>query len=98
MSGGSMNYLFCQVHEEAVGMMGDAELDELMHDISNLLRDCEWWHSGDICEEDYRKSIARFKAKWLGKSANRSERLERLINERIDQVRKECRLLIGYEE
>ena len=97
MSGGSMNYLYCEV-QDAVGMMGDAELDELIHDVSILLRNCEWWHSSDICEEDYRKSVASFKAKWFGNSTNRSERLEKLINEMIDQVRKECRHLIGYEE
>lgn len=98
MSGGSMDYLYCRVLESAVGNMGDAELDELMHDIANLLHDCEWWDSGDICEDTYRKSVAEFKEKWFGKSANRSERLEKLIDEKINQVRKECRQLIGFPE
>jgi hypothetical protein len=79
-------------------MMGDAELDELMKDIADLLHDCEWWHSSDICEETYRESVAKFKSKWFGKSANRSQRLEKLIDDRIDQVRKECRQLIGFAE
>lgn len=98
MSGGSMNYLYSRVFDDAVGMMGDAELDELMRDISDLLHDCEWWHSSDISEEAYRKSVAEFKKKWFGNSANRSERLEKIIDEKINQVRKECRQLIGFAE
>lgn len=98
MSGGSMNYLCFRVEEEAVGMMEDAELDELMKDISTLLHDCEWWHSGDYGEDGYRKSVAKFKAKWFGKSAHRSKRLEKLIDEKIEQVRKECRQMIGFVE
>lgn len=98
MSGGSMNYLYSRVFDDAVGMMDDAELDELMRDISDLLHDCEWWHSSDICEETYRKSVGEFKKKWFGNSANRSERLEKIIDEKINQVRKECRQLIGFAE
>lgn len=98
MSGGSMNYICYEVKEYAVGMMEDAELDDLMNDVSTLLHDCEWWHSGDTCEETYRKSIARFKAKWFSKTAQRSKRLEKLIDEKIDQVRKECRQMIGFVE
>ena len=97
MSGGSMNYLYSRVYD-AVGMMDDAELDELIRDISDLLHDCEWWHSSDICEETYRKSVVEFKKKWFGNSANRSERLEKIIDEKINQVRKECRQLIGFTE
>ena len=98
MSGGSMDYLYYKIEEEAVGRMGDAELDELMKDIANLLHDCEWWLSGDTCEDTYRKRIAEFKSKWFGKTAHRSERLARLIDEKLDQVRKECRQMIGFEE
>jgi hypothetical protein len=98
MSGGSMNYLYFRVKEDAFGMMADAELNELMEDISTLLHDCEWWHSGDYGEDDYRRSVAKFKAKWFGKSAHRSKRLEKLIDEKIEQVRKECRQMIGFVE
>lgn len=98
MSGGSMCYVYSQVRNEAVGMMCDAELDELMNDIADLLHDCEWWHSSDICEETYRKTVAEFKSKWFGDPAKRSERLEKLIDEKIAQVRKECRQMIGFAE
>lgn len=98
MSGGSMGYVYSVVRNEAVGMMCDAELDELMNDIADLLHDCEWWTSGDTCEETYRKSVAKFKAKWFGDPAKRSERLVKLIDEKIDRVRKECRQMIGFAE
>lgn len=98
MSGGSMNYLCYKIEEEAVGYMCDAELDELMRDIANLLHDCEWWHSCDYSEDSYRKSAAEFKRKWFGNTAHRNERLERLIDEKLDQVRKECRQMIGFAE
>lgn len=98
MSGGSMGYVYSVVRNEAAGMMGDAELDELMIDISDLLHDCEWWHSGDIGEETYRKTVARFKSKWFGDPTKRSERLEKLIDEKIAQVRTECRQMIGFAE
>lgn len=96
MSGGSMGYL-CYSVQDAVGMMEDAELDELMRDVSQLLHDCEWWHSGDYGEDSYRESVAKFKAKWFGKSKTRTERLERLIDERIEKARRECRQMIGLE-
>lgn len=98
MSGGSMDYLFIKVEEEAVGKMHDAELDEFMQDVAHLLHDAEWWDSGDIIEQTYRESVARFKRKWFGTGGHRSKRLERLIDEKIDQVRKECRQMIGFEE
>lgn len=98
MSGGSMDYVYFKVKEYAVGMMGDAELNDLMEDVAELLHDCEWWHSGDYDEDDYRRSVAQFKEKWFGKTANRSKRLEKLIDEKIEQVRKECRQMIGFVE
>ena len=98
MSGGSMGYVYSVLRTEAVGMMCDAELDELMDDIADLLHDCEWWHSADICEETYRETVAEFKSKWFGDPAKRSERLEKLIDEKIAQVRKECRQMIGFAE
>lgn len=97
MSGGSMNYLCYSVQNDAVGRMGDPELNELMQDVATLLHDCEWWHSADTCAETYSKSVAKFKAKWFGKSKTRTERLERLIDERIEKARRECRQMIGLE-
>lgn len=95
MSGGSMDYLYWKVEEHAVGCMGDMELDELMQDIAGLLHDREWCLSGDTCEDTYRESVNRFKAKWLQGGNCRNERLKKLIDKRVDDLRKELRGMIG---
>lgn len=97
MSGGSMNYIYCRFEEEVVGHMHDVELDEMMQDIAELLHDCEWWHSGDICEDTYRKTVKKFKAKWLQGGSCRTKRLEKIIDDRLVAVRKELRQAIGAE-
>ena len=47
------------------GCMDDEELEELLQDFCDLLYDVEWQNSGEISEEDYRKSVAEFKKRWL---------------------------------
>lgn len=96
MSGGSMQYLYARFREEVEGRMEDVELEALMHDISDLLHDLEWYQSGDYGPETYRKTVKAFKAKWLG-GAGRNARLERLIDERIAKAREECLQMIGVE-
>ena len=78
MSGGSFNYA-CYHIEELAGHMEDTELDELMADVGKLAHDLEWYRSGDICEETYRKTVDAFKTKWF--KANRSKRIEKYIKE-----------------
>lgn len=95
MSGGSMNYVYSTLEEYAVGMMKDAELDEMMADIANLLHACEWWHSGDYSEGQYREKANQFKKKWLGDMRTREARLERIIDEKANELRKELRKMIG---
>lgn len=65
MSGGSFNYIYSKLEYEVKGKMGDIELNDLMNDIINLLKDLEWAASGDDDPEDYEKSVAEFKKKWL---------------------------------
>lgn len=45
--------------------MEDREVSELLFDIACLLHSCEWYKSGDNCEETYRKHLKQFKAKWF---------------------------------
>ena len=45
--------------------MFDKELDELCKDLTVVLHDVEWWQSSDIGEEEYRKTVSKFKKKWL---------------------------------
>ena len=65
MSGGSYSYLYQQIQREYVGRMVDSDLDLLMQDLVNLMHDLEWWQSCDYSEEQYRKTVDKFKKKWL---------------------------------
>ena len=65
MSGGSRNYIFSAIDDNLVGRMYDAELDDLMADISALAYEVEWWDSGDTDEERYRKVVKKFKKNGL---------------------------------
>lgn len=65
MSGGMMDYIYASVEEYCVGRMEDAEMNDLMKDLVEVLHDLEWWQSDDIGEEDYRETLSNFKKKWL---------------------------------
>lgn len=65
MSGGSYDYKSYVIEEYYAGRMFDLELNEMMGDLVKVLHDVEWWQSGDISEEDYRKTVTEFKKKWL---------------------------------
>lgn len=81
MSGGSLNYVFCQIENNLCGQMEDAELNDLMLDIGKLAHDLEWWKSGDTSEKEYRKTVKAFKAKWF--EADRNKRIEKYVKEAI---------------
>lgn len=83
MSGGSYNYTCYQVKEEYVGRMFDPELDDMMKDLYQVLRDVEWWQSCDIGEDSYRKTVQEFKDKWFGK---RDERLRELVKAELQRA------------
>lgn len=55
--------------------------------------DPEWYDSDDYGEDDYRKSVAKFKAKWFEQS--REERLKNYIDEAVDELRKDLYMMIG---
>lgn len=96
MSGGSYDYKYCTIDEYYVGAMHDAELDEMMADLVVLLHDLEWWQSCDYGEEDYRKTVRRFKAKWF--SSDRCERLKPIIERKIEATRTELLNIIGVKD
>lgn len=93
MSGGSHNYICYKIEEELVGRMHDAELDDLMADISELAHSLEWAESGDTSIEDYQQDVVKFKQKWF--KADRNERLIGYIEEKIKSTRKELLVLVG---
>lgn len=94
MSGGSMNYIYYQVEEQA-DYMGDRELIELVKDVAKLLHDREWYISGDYCEDTWIESARLFKEKWF--KSSREERLKSMIEEIFAAARKESMDLIGVE-
>ena len=95
MSGGSRNYISFAIDDNLVGRMYDAELDDLMADISKLAYEVEWWDSGDTDEEQYRKVVKRFKKKWFG--TDRNERLKGYIDEKLAELKSDMYTMIGVD-
>ena len=91
MSGGSMDYICFQIAKYSADLC-DLELADLAKDLAKVYHDAEWWHSGDICEETYRKTVAKFKKKWFG--SDRELRLKGYVTEVFDVAYKECLRLI----
>ena len=65
MSGGSHDYIYSALLNQCQDKMRDEELNEMIVDFATVLHDLEWWCSGDIGEDDYRKSATDFKKKWF---------------------------------
>ena len=95
MSGGSYNYIYSKLSVECEGEMHDAEMDDLIKDLCEVLHDLEWWQSGDYSEDQYRETVSEFKKKWL--TGDRQERLKGYIDEQIETVRHQLYSLIGEE-
>lgn len=96
MSGGHWNYKDEELKDEMfnysekpTNVLNDIELSELVWDILNLLHDYDWFVSGDTGEEDWLASKVAFKKKWL--SGSRNDRLEKLIEKRLQEVSDELR-------
>lgn len=93
MSGGHMDYLCYSVEEHANDLI-DKQLVKMAKDFAKLLHDCEWYHSGDISKGEYNLTIKEFKDKWL-KDSCRNGRLKEIIDESLDDMRKELYGIIG---
>ena len=94
MSGGSYGYRYSDIEETYAGRMFDAELDELIIDLVPVLKAVEWWQSSDTSEKEYRKAVQKFKKKWLSDDT-RTERLGKIINEKVEELREELLKMIG---
>ena len=95
MSGGSMNYAFHYINDMA-HYVDDKEIKDLMNDLSELMHDLEWWQSGDYSRGTYEETLAGFKKKWLGaKDDNRLHRIEKYINESLDEMKVEIGRILG---
>lgn len=93
MSGGSYDYICYKLEEQCENNMHDAEMNDLIKDLCKVLHDLEWWDSGDISEEAYRKTLLAFKKKWF--KDDRAERLKGYIDEQIGVVKSQLYSLIG---
>lgn len=93
MSGGSYSYIYSRLEEECGGRMYDAEMNDLIKDLCDLLHTLEWWQSGDTSEDRYREKLSCFKAKWF--KGDRQERLKGYIDDQIGIVRSQLYSLIG---
>jgi len=93
MSGGDYSYIYSKLSMECEGRMYDAEMNDLIKDLCEVLHDLEWWQSGDTSEERYRNTLTKFKAKWF--KGDRQERLKGYIDEQIGIVRSQLYSLIG---
>ena len=51
MSGGAYDYECYRFEEQYTGRMHDAEMNELVKDLYDVLHDVEWWQSDDIGED-----------------------------------------------
>ena len=94
MSGGSLNYFYCQL-EDHVGDFGDKELDELVKDLVELFHDREWYLSSDTGVGDWNEARDAFKAKWFTKHG-RGERIEKYLSELSEEVRKSLGISHNY--
>lgn len=96
MSGGSYSYIYSTLLNECDGAMYDAEMNDMIRDLADVLHDLEWWQSSDSSEDNYRTTLAKFKAKWF--KGDREKRLKGYIDSQIEIVRRELYHLIGETE
>ena len=96
MSGGSYNYVYNRLRTECEGQMYDAEMNDMITDLCDVLHDLEWWQSGDYSEYEYRETLSEFKQKWF--HGDREERLKSYIDNQIGIVKANLYDLIGISE
>lgn len=85
MSGGSLNYFYCQL-DEHIGDFGDKELDNLVADLAKLFKDREWYLSADTGKGNWNAARETFKKKWFTEHG-RQERIEQYLKEFSDEIR-----------
>ena len=102
MSGGRFNYADCNLKSEMFGwvdepcnVMEDDEISELVWDVLELIRVYDYYSCSDTDRDTYIKRKKEFKKKWFG---NRSERLEQIVDKKIEQLREEVKEMIGDQE
>lgn len=94
MSGGHFDYQDFTLKDTIFGysdtpknVFEDKEISELVWDVLNLIHDFDWYYSGDTGEDDWLKSKAAFKAKWL--KAAPEDRIKRIVDDSINESKRE---------
>lgn len=102
MSGGRFNYADCNLKSEMFGwvdepfnVMEDDEISELVWDVLELIRVYDYYCCSDTGRDTYIKRKNEFKKKWFG---NRDERLEKIVDKKIERLREEVKEMIGDQE
>lgn len=70
-----------------INPLKDPEISGLLYDIFCLLHSYDWAVSGDTSLDDYRKDVADFKARWLGKA--RRDTVKMIVDMSIDILRED---------
>ena len=102
MSGGKFGYYNEYLKDEMLvyhgrpnSVMEDDEISELVFDVLELIRVYDYYSCSDTDRDTYIKRKKEFKKKWFG---NRSERLEQIVDKKIEQFREEVKEMIGETE
>ena len=72
--------------------MEDEEISELVWDVLELIRVFDYYSCSDTGRDTYIKRKNEFKKKWFG---NRDERLEKIVDKKIERLREEVKEMIG---
>lgn len=81
---------------DCANVFEDQEISELVWDVFQLIRDFDWYKSGDTCEEKYIEKKSAFKKKWF--KSDRKVRLKGYVDERLKEVKEELYRLMGVED
>lgn len=99
MSGGHFNYKDSNLKNEIFDYVNkpsdvfeDMEISHLVWDVLELIHGYDWYVSGDTGPGDYHTAKQKFKEKWF--KADRSERLTKIIDEKLDDVREELKAML----
>ena len=99
MSGGHFGYGYYP--DDLDRQWCDEEINELYHDLfcggdfsvrgyGGLYQSLDFWLSGDICKEDYRKAVTEFKKKWFRRTPKqRLEYYQNKLQESCDRLKRE---------
>jgi len=79
MSGGALDYFYYKLEEIADKIAPEYTLleeltAELLLDLAEVMKELEWWRSGDSSYDDFAKAFMKFAKKWL-KNWNEIEKL-----------------------